>query len=116
MSELGKLTRAQLIERVRALESQANTRSGKRSGAEDSSVTDADALRDSDERLRAILETAVEGIITIDDRGIVESINPAAEKTFGYQASEIIGKNVSVLMPSPYRERHDTYMYDYQRT
>ena len=116
MSELGKLSRAQLIERVRALESKANAGSGKQSGAGNSRAPDVDALRDSGERLRAILETAVEGIITIDDRGIVESINPAAEKTFGYQASEIIGKNVSVLMPSPYREEHDAYMSNYLST
>jgi PAS domain S-box-containing protein len=116
MSELGKLTRAQLIERVRALESQTSPKSRKQSGAGDSGAPDAAALRDSGERLRAILETAVEGIITIDERGIVESLNPAAEKTFGYQASEIIGKNVSVLMPSPYREKHDAYMSNYLRS
>src|SRR5580765_2704292 len=62
-----------------------------------------DALHDSEERLRAILQTAVEGIITIDERGIIESMNPAAEKTFGWNAAEVIGKNVSLLMPSPYR-------------
>ena len=116
MSELGKLTRAQLIERVRALESKANASKGKRSGAGNSSAPNASTLRDSGERLRAILETAVEGIITIDDRGLIESVNPAAEKTFGYKASEIIGKNVSVLMPSPYREEHDAYMANYLRS
>ena len=70
----------------------------------------ASALRDSDERLRAILETAVEGIITIDERGIIESFNLAAEKIFGYQAKEVIGRNVSFLMPSPHREQHDGYL------
>ncbi len=74
------------------------------------------ALRDSEARLRAILETAVEGIITINDRGIVESMNPAAEKLFGYRADEVIGKNVSLLMPSPYRESHDGYLSSYLRT
>jgi PAS domain S-box-containing protein len=116
MSELGKLTRAQLIERVRALESKVKASKGKRSGTGDSRAPDASALRDSGERLRAILETAVEGIITIDDRGLIESINPAAEKAFGYHASEVIGKNVSVLMPSPYREEHDAYMANYLST
>ena len=74
------------------------------------------ALRDRDERLRAILETAVEGIITIDERGNIESFNPAAEKIFGYQAAEIINRNISTLMSTPHRERHDGYLENYQRT
>jgi two-component system sensor kinase FixL len=76
----------------------------------------ASELRDSAERLRAILKTAVEGIITIDEHGLIESFNPAAERIFGYQAKEVIGRNVSILMPSPHREQHDRYIENYVRT
>ncbi len=74
------------------------------------------ALRDSAERLRAILETAVEGIITIDERGIIESFNQAAEKIFGYTAKETIGHNIKMLMPEPFRHEHDSYLENYHRT
>lgn len=57
------------------------------------------ALKESESRLSGIVETALEGIVTIDQKGFIESYNPAAEKIFGYQAEEVIGKNASVLMP-----------------
>ncbi len=66
--------------------------------------------------LKAIIENAIDGIITIDDRGSIESINPAACTLFQYTPGEVIGKNVSVLMPSPDRESHDGYIARYQRT
>ena len=74
------------------------------------------AVRDQEERLRAILETAVEGIITIDERGNIESFNPASEAIFGYRAVEVIGKNVKVLMSTPHREQHDGYIECYKHT
>ncbi len=73
-------------------------------------------LRDSEERLRAILRTAVEGIITIHERGIVETINPAAEKIFGWRAEEIVGQNINRLMPLPYSREHDSYLEKYLHT
>src|SRR5215510_6058125 len=73
-------------------------------------------LRDSEARTHAILQTAVDGIITIDIQGLIESFNPAAERLFGYSAEEVLGQNVRVLMPSPYRQEHDGYIARYLQT
>jgi PAS domain S-box-containing protein len=67
-------------------------------------------------KLRGILESAVTAIITIDDRGLIESINPATERLFGYSAAELIGQNVKVLMPEPYKAEHDGYIANYLAT
>ena len=66
--------------------------------------------------LKSIIETAIDGIITIDNRGRVESLNPAALKLFGYDLSEVIGKNISILMPEPDKSSHDGYLHRYQST
>ncbi len=71
-------------------------------------------LEESRNRLRSILDTAVEGIITFNERGTIESVNVATETIFGYPAEEMIGQNVSLLMPQPYGEEHDQYLARFQ--
>jgi diguanylate cyclase (GGDEF)-like protein/PAS domain S-box-containing protein len=74
------------------------------------------ALRESEGRLRAILETAIEGIVTVDSGGRLLSINAAATRIFGYSPEEAIGQNISIFMPSPVREEHDEHLARYERT
>lgn len=69
-----------------------------------------------DARLRAIVDSTSDGIITIDERGIVLDVNRAAEDLFGYSEAELVGRNVSLLMGSPHRERHDAHLERYLRT
>ncbi|HVX64261.1 MAG TPA: chemotaxis protein CheB [Pirellulales bacterium] len=77
----------------------------------------AERLRhESEERLRTMVDTAVDAIITIDERGIISSINAATERMFGYLAGELIGQNVRLLMPPPYRDEHDAYLEHYRQT
>ena len=67
-------------------------------------------------KLLSILDSAVTAIITIDERGLMETVNPATERLFSYDASELIGQNVKLLMPGPYREEHDGYIANYVNT
>lgn len=81
------------------------------------SLQDAErALRDSEAHLRSVLETVPDAIIVIDDRGLIESFSPAAERLFGYPARDVTGQNVKMLMPQPYRDEHDGYLERYRRT
>lgn len=66
--------------------------------------------------LKAIVQNAIDGIISIDARGIIESINPSACKLFGYRPDEVVGRNISVLMPPPDSILHDSYMQRYRTT
>ena len=72
--------------------------------------------REQTERLRCILETVTDAIIVIGQDGVIQSFSSAAEHQFGYAAEEVVGRNVGMLMPSPYREEHDAYIRKYRST
>ncbi|AVM75766.1 PAS domain S-box protein [Magnetospirillum gryphiswaldense] len=73
-------------------------------------------IRDAENRMRTILNNVMDGIITIDGKGIVISVNPAAISLFGYSGEEVVGQNVKMLMPEPNRSSHDGYLARYQST
>jgi PAS domain S-box-containing protein len=75
-----------------------------------------EALREREARMSSIISTAPDAIITIDERGIVQSFSSASEKLFGYAAGEVVGRNVSMLMPPPHHEAHDAYLGRYLET
>ncbi len=79
-------------------------------------MDDKDSLEAKASKLNALLEAAVDAIITIDEYGIIESVNPAASRLFGYDAIDLIGNNVNILMPPPYRAEHDGYIQHYLST
>ncbi len=72
-----------------------------------------EAIRESAEHMQTIFDNVVDGIITIDEEGIIATFNRAAEHIFGYSEGEVVGKNVSLLMPRPDRDRHDGYIRNY---
>ncbi|MBF0277289.1 MAG: PAS domain S-box protein [SAR324 cluster bacterium] len=74
------------------------------------------ALRESETMYRSVLESAVDGIIIIDEKGIIQSCNPSVEKIFAYRREELIGQNVNILMASPEREKHDSYIKNYLKS
>ncbi len=71
------------------------------------------AMHRSEARLRAIVDTAVDGIVVINNRGIIESVNPAVTRMFGYRPEQLLGQNVKLLMPDPYHTEHDQYLHNY---
>ena len=73
-------------------------------------------VRESESRIRAIVETAVDGIITINGRGIVQEMNRSAERLFGWSAQEVVGQNIKMLMPEPDRSSHDDYLSNFLST
>ena len=74
------------------------------------------SLQESAARLKVVVDTAVDGVILIDMQGTVTMFNPACERLFGYRADEVIGRNVKMLMPAPYRGEHDRYLANYLHT
>lgn len=72
--------------------------------------------RDNEARVGAIVDTVADGIITIDEFGKIETVNPATEKIFGYVEGELVGQNVKILMPRPYNVEHDHYLERYRDT
>lgn len=76
----------------------------------------AQIQRDGEARFRSVLETIQDAMVVIDEHGNVESFSPSAERMFGYSASEVMGQNVKMLMPSPYKDRHDDYLSRYLTT
>lgn len=75
-----------------------------------------EALRLSEARLRTLIDTAVDGVVIMDERGQIEIFNRACERMFGYPSFEAVGRNVKMLMPSPYAEEHDGYLAHYLNT
>ncbi|MBI5449993.1 MAG: PAS domain S-box protein [Gammaproteobacteria bacterium] len=73
-------------------------------------------LRDNERRIQTILGHAMDGIITIDDLGLIDSFNPAAERIFGYSQAEVLGQNVTILMPERMRDRQEAFLREYLRS
>src|SRR5262245_15690702 len=74
------------------------------------------ALFENPVMLQAVLNAAVDGIVLIDTSGIIQLVNPSVQKMFGYRPEELLGQNVKVLMPPPWREEHDGYIASYLAT
>jgi diguanylate cyclase (GGDEF)-like protein/PAS domain S-box-containing protein len=87
-----------------------------RQRAQDMAAELSQAFRAKEEQLRAIHDSTVDSILTISERGIIETVNPAVSNVFGWAAEEMIGRNVSMLMPEPYRSAHDGFLFNYLQT
>lgn len=74
------------------------------------------ALDGANTRIQSILNTVADGIIAINELGIVETLNPATERIFGYSSAEVVGQNIKMLMPEPYHSQHDGYIDRYRTT
>jgi len=84
--------------------------------AREQSVSSIQIAAAREAHLKSILDTVPDAMIVIDERGIMQSFSTAAERLLGYEAAEVLGKNVKMMMPSPYRESHDRYLLRYLQT
>ena len=102
-----------LIEILRDLEYQLDLRTAQLMEETNAKQHSEQLSRLNEAKYRAILDSAVDGIITINEHGIIDSFNPSAEQLFGYTAAEVLGKNISILMPEPYASAHNRYLQHY---
>lgn len=79
-------------------------------------VSVSHALKENEHRLRATVDHLLDGIITINDRGLIQSINPATERIFGYSKARLLNQNIKMLMPNPFFDAHDGYLKKYRDT
>jgi two-component system sensor kinase FixL len=79
-------------------------------------TTSTQAMASREAHLQSILDTVPDAMIVIDEHGIVQSFSAAAQRLFGYAPGDVLGKNIKMMMPSPYREEHDGYLERYLRT
>jgi len=113
-----KVSKAEPEPTVTLIESMPKTRttSSSATATREPAAASPPPTSQSEAQLRAILDHAVEGIIVIDEHGIIQTFNKAAQSMFGYEASEVVGRNVSMLMPEPFQSQHDHSMRRYHET
>ncbi len=105
-----------LMERSRKYARQLEVEVGDRKAAESNLEESLVTLTRNEARTKAIVDSSIDGIVTIDGNGTVQTFNRGAAVLFGYAPEEVIGQNVRMIVPSPHRESHDQYLANYQRT